>query len=140
MQYNLEQERQMRENEKTEQDLEDKQRRLEYLSQDTSGANALEIEQLQKEIDEGRESYTDTLIDQKISELQHQNDEAAEQRQRQIDIAQSQLDHYVETGEIWNNVYSLMENGIGADGIIPGSELEKLLKDNEDWAGKSVME
>jgi hypothetical protein len=33
-----------------------------------------------------------------------------------------------------------MENGIGADGIIPGSELEKLLKDNEDWAGKSVME
>jgi hypothetical protein len=69
MQYNLEQERQMRENDKTEQDLEDKQRRLEYLSQDTSGANALEIEQLQKEIDEGRESYTDTLIDQKISEL-----------------------------------------------------------------------
>ena len=97
-------------------------------------------EYMKKEIDEGRESYTDTLIDQKISELQHQNDEAAEQRQRQIDIAQSQLDHYVETGEIWNNVYSLMENGIGADGIIPGSELEKLLKDNEDWAGKSVME
>jgi hypothetical protein len=71
MQYNLEQERQMRDNDKTEQELEDKQRRLEYLSQDTSGANALEIERLQKEIDEGRESYTDTLIDQKISELQH---------------------------------------------------------------------
>ena len=54
MQYNLEQERQMRENDKTEQELEDKQRRLEYLSQDTSGAKcALEIEQLQKEIDEG---------------------------------------------------------------------------------------
>ena len=140
MQYNLEQERQMRDNDKTEQELEDKQRRLEYLSQDTSGANALEIEQLQKEIDEGRESYTDTLIDQKISELQHQNDMAAEQRQRQIDIAQSQLDHYTDTGKIWNNVYSLMEKGIGADGIIPGSELEKLLQDQENWAGKSAME
>jgi hypothetical protein len=127
MQYNLEQERQMRDNDKTEQELEDKQRRLEYLSQDTSGANALEIEQLQKEIDEGQESYTDTLIDQKISELQHQNDVAAEQRQRQIDIAQSQLDHYVESGQVWNRVYELMQNGIGKDGIIPGSPLEKLL-------------
>jgi hypothetical protein len=33
---------------------------------------------LQEEIDEGIEDYTDTLIDQKISELQEQNDEAAE--------------------------------------------------------------
>jgi translation initiation factor IF-3 len=69
MQYNLEQERKMRENDKTEQELEDKQRRLEYLSQDTSGANALEIKQLEEEIAEGQQDYTDTLIDQKISEL-----------------------------------------------------------------------
>jgi hypothetical protein len=33
----------MRDNERAEQELEDKQRRLEYLSQDTSGANALEV-------------------------------------------------------------------------------------------------
>jgi hypothetical protein len=44
---------------------------------DTSGANAVEILKLQKEIEEGQENYTDTLIDQKISELQEQNDEAA---------------------------------------------------------------
>jgi hypothetical protein len=42
--------------------------------------------QLQKEIEEGQEDYTDTLIYQKISELQKQNDQAAEQRQQQIDI------------------------------------------------------
>jgi hypothetical protein len=30
--------------------------------------------QLQEEIDEATEDYTDTLIDQKISELQRQND------------------------------------------------------------------
>jgi hypothetical protein len=41
---------------------------------DTSGANATEILKLQKEIDEAQEDYTDTLIDQKISELQKQND------------------------------------------------------------------
>jgi hypothetical protein len=30
--------------------------------------------QLQKELDEATEDYTDTLIDQKINELQEQND------------------------------------------------------------------
>jgi hypothetical protein len=59
MQEQIAQERQMRENEKTEQELSDKQRRLAYLRQDTSGANALEIMQLEKELDEGMEDYTD---------------------------------------------------------------------------------
>ena len=141
MQYNLEQERQMRENDKTEQELEDKQRRLEYLSQDTSGANALEIKQLEEEIAEGQQDYTDTLIDQKISELQHQNDIAAEQRQRQIDIAQSQLDHWVNTGGIWSDVYKLMDTGIGADGGIKiGSELQKLLLSEENYNSLSTLD
>jgi hypothetical protein len=61
--------RQDRENEKTEEDLQEKQRRLAYLEQDTSNANAMEILELRKEIEEGQEDYTDTLIDQKISEL-----------------------------------------------------------------------
>jgi hypothetical protein len=36
---------------------------------DTSGANALEILELQKELEEGQRDYTDNLIDQKISAL-----------------------------------------------------------------------
>jgi hypothetical protein len=47
----------------------------------------LDVVKLQKEIDEAQEDYTDTLIDQKISEVQKQNDDAATQRQQQIDIA-----------------------------------------------------
>jgi hypothetical protein len=43
MQQQLDAYRQTRDNEKTEQEISDKQRRLSYLSQDTSGANALEI-------------------------------------------------------------------------------------------------
>lgn len=141
MQYNLEQERQMRENDKTEQELEDKQRRLEYLSQDTSGANALEIKQLEEEVAEGQQDYTDRLIDQKISELQHQNDIAAEQRQRQIDIAQSQLDHWLNTGGIWSDVYKLMDTGIGADGGIKiGSDLQKLLLSEENYNSLSTLD
>jgi hypothetical protein len=78
MQESLDKARQERENEKTEEELSDKQQRLAYLQQDTSGANATEILKLQKEIEEGQESYTDKLIDQKINELQRQNDKAAE--------------------------------------------------------------
>jgi hypothetical protein len=82
MQNQIDQYRQNRDNEKTEEEIADKQRRLAYLQQDTSGANALEILNLQKEIEESQESYTDQLIDQKITELQEQNDQAAEQRQQ----------------------------------------------------------
>ena len=55
--------RQQRENERTEQELQEKQRQLLYLSQDTSGANDLAILELRKEIEEGTVDYTDTLID-----------------------------------------------------------------------------
>jgi DNA repair exonuclease SbcCD ATPase subunit len=69
MQEQIDEYRQNRDNQKTEEEITDKQRRLAYLQQDTSGANATEILKLQKEIDDAQEDYTDTLIDQKISEL-----------------------------------------------------------------------
>ena len=140
MQSSIDKYRQDRDNEKTEEDLADKQRRLAYLQQDTSGANALEIMQLQKEIEEGQEDYTDTLIDQKISELQEQNDKAAEQRERQIQIMEEQLKHYEESGEIWNDVYALMDEGVDSLGnLIEGSELEALLKTSEGFLGMSEL-
>ena len=141
MQSSIDKYRQDRDNKKTEEDLADKQRRLAYLQQDTSGANALEIMQLQKEIEEGQEDYTDTLIDQKISELQEQNDKAAEQRERQIQIMEEQLKHYEESGEIWNDVYALMNEGVDSLGnLIEGSELEALLKTSEGFLGMSELE
>ena len=140
MQKSLDKQRQERDNKKTEDDLEEKQRRLLYLQQDTSGANAMEILQLQKEIQEGQEDYTDTLIDQKISELQEQNDEAAKQREQQITIAQAQLDHYIESGKIWEDVYTLMDEGLDADtGLVRGSRLEELLKSADAYQGMSEI-
>jgi hypothetical protein len=55
----LDEYRQNRDNEKVEEEIVEKQRRLAYLQQDSSGANALEIMELQKEIDESQENYTD---------------------------------------------------------------------------------
>ena len=140
MQSSIDKYRQDRENERTEEELSDKQRRLAYLQQDTSGANALEIMQLQEEIDQGMEDYTDQLIDQKINELQEQNDKAAEQREKQIAIAEAQLKKWEESGEIWNNVYELMSSGIDEDGIVPGSELQNLLKEAANFEGMSKLQ
>lgn len=140
IQKSLDKQRQDRDNQRTEDELAEKQRRLLYLQQDTSGANAMEILQLQKEIEEGQEDYTDTLIDQKISELQDQNEEAAAQRNQQITLLQAQLDQYLETGHIWNDVYDLMDEGLDKDtGLVRGSRLEDLLKSADGYKGMSEI-
>ena len=141
MQSSLDKYRQNRDNEKTEEELSDKQRRLAYLQQDTTGANAMDILELQKEIEEGQESYTDQLIDQKITELQEQNDKAAEQRQEQIDILQEQLDKYSESSEIWDEVGKLIQEGVDETGKLrEDSDLAKLLKDSAMFEGLSRVQ
>ena len=133
MQQQIDEYRQNRDNEKTEKELEDKQRRLAYLQQDTSGANAMEILNLQKEIEEGQESYTDQLIDQKISELQKQNDQAAEQRQQQIDLLQAQLDYDEENGRFWPEVSKIMNDVVNGNTAVA----VRLLRDAEGYKGMS---
>lgn len=133
--------RQQRENERTEQELQEKQRQLLYLSQDTSGANDMAILELRREIEEGTVDYTDTLIDQKIDELQMQNDEAAQQREQQITLMQAQLDHLIKSGEIWDEVYTLMDEGLDPEaGLIRGSRLEQILKSAENFDGMSKVQ
>ena len=99
-----------RDNKKTEKELLDKQARLAYLMRD-SGANSNEIAKLQKEIDEGQESYQDTLVDQALQDLSDANELAAEQRQTQIDVMQEQLDAYAESKEIWSEVQQILSSG-----------------------------
>lgn len=138
IQQSIDKMRQDRENEKTEENLQEKQRQLAYLEQDTSGANAMAILELQEEIRQDQEDYTDTLIDQKISELQEQNDKAAEQREKQITLLQNQLDWEVETGRIWQVVEELMQDGLDPQGgLIRGSALEAILKEADNWKGLS---
>ena len=130
IQSSVEQMRQDRENERKEEELSDKERRLAYLRQDTSGGNALEILELEKELAEGREDYTDSLVDQKIEELQRQNDAAAEQRERQIDLMQDQLDYLERSGLVFDIVEKLYSDMFNEDGTINwDSEGAKLLVD-----------
>lgn len=134
----IDEERRDRENKKTEESIADKERRLDYLKQDTSGANALAIKKLEEEIANDKENYTDTLIDQKISELEQQNDEAAEQRERQISIAQANLDHMVEFGKLWTQVNGIYDDVLNANGAIDkNSPAYKLLQELAGYKGMS---
>ena len=129
--------RQIRDNTKKEEDISKKENRLAYLQRDTSGANDLEILSLQKELKEAREDYSDELIDQAIDKMQDDADKASEQRQRQIEIMQTQLDIAKETGALWQEVYDLMNKASESEIFSEDSELAKLLKDGEAFKALS---
>lgn len=109
---NIEAVRAQRENDKTETDLSQKEKRLAYLKQDTSDGNLQEIMKLEEELKNGQQSYTDKLIDDKITELEDQNQFAADQRQTQIDLLQAEIDN---TKGIWSTVNGLMDAISGYD-------------------------
>ena len=103
--------REARDREKAQKELEDKKTRLAYLQRNTSGGNALEILSLQQEIEDEQQSHIDTLVDDAISKLEEQNEKAAEQRERQIEIQREQLDAYLNSSAVWNDVKQLVDSG-----------------------------
>ena len=130
----IELERQIRDNTKTEEDITDKENRLAYLQRDTSGANDLEILQLQKELDEARENYTDTLIDQAITQMEKDNQLAAEQRAEQISIMSQQLAQDETNGVITAQAMQYIANAYTDDGTVKiDSELVTTLKNAENF-------
>lgn len=138
---NLDKIRQDRDNEEAEEDIQANERQLAYLRQDTSGANDAAIRELEEELRGQKEDYTDTLIDQKLSEIEEQNESAAEQREKQITIMEAQLEQAQETGALWNEAYQKIAEGVDATGaLIHGSELEALLQKSESFAGMSKLE
>lgn len=128
--------RQDRQNQETERDISDKEQQLVYLSSSTT-SDPLEIMKLEEEIADARQSYTDQLIDQKITELEDQNEQAKTQREKQISIAQAQLDYNKENGIYWKNVSDIMSRGFDEKGIKPGSDMEQLLKASANWSSMS---
>ena len=128
IQKNIQKIRQDRQNQKTEEELQNMEARLSFLQTDTSNANQKNILDLQRQLSDKQESYTDSLIDQKISELQAQNDEAAKQRKRQIEVMEAQLEIDKENGVIWRAVDNAIKTGINMSGHIQkGTELYNIL-------------
>ena len=131
-------ERQIRDNTKTEEDIADKEARLAYLQRDTSGANQTEILKLQQELDDARQSYGDTLVDQAIDQLERENEIAEQQRQEQIEIMQAQLDYAERTGQFWPETYDLIATSFNANGTMnENSALANLLMNSDAFVGMS---
>ena len=117
LQESIDLERQIRDNTEQEEDIADMEARLAYLRRDTSGANQQEIRELEEELADARESYGDTLVDQEIERMTSANEKAQEQRERQIEIAQAQLDYAAENGMFWERVEQLLEEAVKADDL-----------------------
>lgn len=138
LQESIDLERQIRDNTKTEEDINEKEARLAFLRRDTSNANALEIKQLEEELSDARQDYSDSLIDQQLDRLSKQNDDAQEAREKQIELMQAQLDYASENGEFWNQAYELINDGFSSDGSLnQASQLWELLKADQGWNGLS---
>lgn len=134
---NIEKIRQDRQNQETETSLAEKERRLAYLRQDTTGSNAVEIKKLEQDLEKERQNYTDSLIDQSLNDLKDQNDAAAKQREKQIELMQSQLDWQTETGYYVNQVTEMVQKMV-AKGIIDETDpLYGLIQENEDYYKKT---
>ena len=132
--------RQIRDNTKTEEEISDEEARLAYLRRDTSGGNDLAALQLERELDDQRKNYEDTLVDQAINRLQEDNNAAAQQRERQIEIMQAQLDYQSESGEFNAYISELLTSAMGADGeLLTNSDLVTLLKEQENWDAMSAV-
>ena len=138
IQRSIDLQRQIRDNTKTEEDINEKEARLAYLRQDTSNGNLLEIKQLEEELADDRQNYEDSLIDQQLARLTQQNDDAQTARERQIDLMQKQLDYASKNGDFWNQTYELLISGFSADGNLnQASQLWNLLQKDEGWKGMS---
>ena len=141
IQKNIQKIRQDRQNDKTAKDLQDMEAKLAYLQVDTSNANQKSILDTKKTLEDKQQSYTDTLIDQKITELQRQNDEAAKQRKKQIDIMQAQLELDKKNNVIWDYVDKIKKQGVDTTGRIKtNSELYNLLSKIDNATEKNAMQ
>ena len=136
LQEQIDKERQDRENEKAEQSLADLQNQAAYLGMDSSGANALALLDLEKQIAEEEEAYQDSLIDQSIQNLQDANEKAAEQRERQIALQEQQLELYRGSTEYQHAIQEKLDTFFteinnGTD--IKGTQLGKDLAASTDY-------
>ena len=108
----LDKQRKAEQNQKTEKDITDKMNRLAMLRADTSGSNAAEIAQLEKEITESTGDYEDSLEDQLLDRLKDDADKAAEQRERQISVLEEQLEYTKAIGQYVTRAENLVQKYI----------------------------
>ena len=122
LQEQIDLDRQRDANEETEKNIANLYNQQAYLSMSTGGSG-LETLELNEEIQNAEKDYQNTLIDQSIQRLQDDNQKAQEQRERQINLAQSQLDAYTRSLEFQTHI---------------DQELEEMLAGGTDWLNSDL--
>jgi len=144
----LDERRKQEDNAKTESDIAKKQQRLAALRADTAGGHQVEIAQLEKEIADAQQNYQRSLEDQLLDRLQQQGDEAERQRQRQIDLLETQKEIAKQTGtnleevkkwlEDYEGNYDLIRNAWlaneGYDEATPSERTQLEQQFEEEWS------
>ena len=113
IQEQINEQRQARQNEETEKNISDMRSRMAFLGMD-SGNNALALKELEEQIKDAEQTYQDSLVDQAIQDLQNANEKAAEQRERQISLAQQQLDWQKDHGVLTTQAEKIAEESANA--------------------------
>ena len=134
IQKEIDAQRELRENEETEQEIADSSRYLNLLRADTS-ANAMDILQAEKDLEDQKQDYEDTLIDQHLAKIQEANELAAEQREKQIQLASDALEVYRNSEDIWNDAQGIivdtlqqLDRGASMEGTWFGNLLQNTSK------------
>lgn len=96
---NIEARRAARDRENDVEDITKKQKRLAMLMRDTSGRNAGEIADLQKEIQDAQQNIIDDDVDRVLDSIEDANDKQQENWDNAIDILEKQLDADKENGK-----------------------------------------
>ena len=127
LQEQINETRQDRQNAEARENIANLQSQAAYLAMDTSGANALSLVDTNTQIEQATQDYEDTLIDQTIQSLQDANEKAAEQRERQIAIAESQLALYESSAEFQTSIDSQLSEMLATESAWQESGLGELL-------------
>lgn len=89
----IEKQRKLREKENQYEELAQKEKKLSLMQRDTSGANELETRQLEKEVQDDRQSLLDSAIDEVIDGLSKLYESQQELRDEEIELKEALLDN-----------------------------------------------
>ena len=133
IQQQINERRQEKENEKTEKELADKYSKAAYLRAGSSGSAGSDYYALQQDILEAEENYQERLTDQALQAMQQANDEAAKQRNTQIDIARQQLDSYKNSEQLFIDAEFLLLEGMANSEKFSDSRAGLIIQSTENF-------
>lgn len=139
---NIDKIRQDRKNEKTEQEIGNTAAKLAYLSQSTDvTTDTKEILDLRKSLEDQTESYSDTLVDQQLNNVEKANEKAQQQREDQIKLLTDQLEQDEKIGVLMAQAERELETLTKSDGTFnQAAEILTKLKTAEGYEGLSKVE